>query len=130
MNFKILKINNSSLKVEVATTDFARQKGLQGRKALSDNEGMLFVFKKAGRLRFWMKNTKIPLSIAFIDTEGAISEIKHLNPEDETPVVSSKDSKFALEVAQGWFLRNKITVGDSTSCTALLPMTKVVLKIV
>jgi uncharacterized membrane protein (UPF0127 family) len=74
---------------------------------------MLFVFDAPKRATFWMKNTKIPLSIAFIDSAGTILEVKSMYPMDESIVPSSStEVAYALEVNQGWFDRHKISPGD------------------
>lgn len=74
---------------------------------------MLFVFSTPQPMAFWMRNTRIPLSIAYINTEGVIREIYDLRPLDETAVRSVfGDVLYALEVPQGWFMRHKILPGD------------------
>jgi uncharacterized membrane protein (UPF0127 family) len=82
------------------------------RKSLADGRGMLFIFDRDQILPFWMKNTLIPLSIAFISADGRILEIRDLRPLDETTVRSSRSARYALEVPQGWFSRAGIKVGD------------------
>lgn len=73
---------------------------------------MLFIFEQPEKASFWMKNTKIPLSIAYIDSAGKILEIKSMNPLDETLVLSKSDQvAYALEVNQGWFARHGISSG-------------------
>jgi uncharacterized membrane protein (UPF0127 family) len=111
MKTKILKINNLDLKVEVADREGTRRKGLSGREDLEKDSGMLFVFTNEQNLSFWMKNTAIPLSIAFLDKKGAVIEIKNLNPGEEESVKSSKKAKFALEMNSGWFKDNNIEAG-------------------
>ena len=107
-----LKIANSSLFAEVADTPQTSTNGLMFRDSLPDDHGMLFVFEKPETASFWMRNTKIPLSIAYIDSTGKILEIKTLKPLDETPVAStSSDVAFALEVNEGWFIRNGVSTG-------------------
>jgi uncharacterized membrane protein (UPF0127 family) len=82
------------------------------RSSLGDGEGMLFVYENPQKVAFYMKDTFIPLSCAFIDTDGAILEIHDLEPLDETPVVSaSSEVRFVLEVNRGWFARNRVTPG-------------------
>ena len=98
--------------VEIARTDEERAKGLMYRKQLPDGEGMLFVFDRDQQLSFWMKNTLIPLSIAFIASDGNIVEIKDMQPHDLSSVQSSRSVRYALEVPQGWFSRVNVTVGD------------------
>lgn len=100
------------LNVEIANTEFSRRKGLMFRKHLPQNNGMLFVFEKEQILNFWMKNTFIPLSIAFIDRNGIIKEICDMTPLDETTIHSSKLlACYAVEVNKGWFSSNNIIPG-------------------
>lgn len=100
------------LNVEVAATGAERERGLMGRTALPDNAGMLFVFDRPQMLSFWMKDTLIPLSIAFIDSDGKIVDIQDMQPLDETVRVSRVPAKYALEVNQGFFGKHGIKVGD------------------
>ena len=97
---------------EIAKTDQERSQGLMHRKKLPDGEGMLFVFDRDQQLSFWMKNTIIPLSIAFIASDGRITEIKDMQPLDENSVRSGRSVRYALEVPQGWFGRAGIKAGD------------------
>lgn len=108
----ILSINGHELKVEVAKENPDKQKGLQGRTYLHENYGMLFVYKKPQTLSFWMKDTLIPLSIAFINKKCIITQIEDMEPKDLTPVKSNKNCSFALEVNKGWFEANRIKTGD------------------
>ncbi|MBI4040600.1 MAG: DUF192 domain-containing protein [Deltaproteobacteria bacterium] len=109
-------IRGASLEVEVMSSPYARQKGLMGRQFLESNHGMLFVFPQEERVTFWMKNTLIPLDIAFMDHTGKITQIEHMVPENWTvkpPEVRSREKvKYALEVNQGWFEKNQIKPGD------------------
>ena len=100
------------VKAEVAEKQEDRSKGLMYRKSLADGEGMLFIFESDQVLSFWMKNTYIPLSIAFIALDGRIIDIKDMYPKNETTVSSSRSVRYALEVPQGWFSRAGIKVGD------------------
>ena len=97
---------------EIAVTDDERGRGLMHRKKLPDGEGMLFVFDRDQQLSFWMKNTLIPLSIAFISSDGRIVEIRDMQPFDLNTVRSSRSVRYALEVPQGWFDRAGIRSGD------------------
>jgi uncharacterized protein len=107
-----LKISGVPLKVEIADTPQASENGLMFRDSLPEGQGMLFIFEQPKKASFWMKNTKIPLSIAFIDSAGKILEIKSMNPLDETVVPSGSDQvAYALEVNQGWFARHAISNG-------------------
>ena len=101
-----------SLVAELAVTDEQRATGLMHRTELGDGEGMLFVFDRDLRLSFWMKNTVIPLSIAFISADGTITEIRDMRPLDLNPVVSTRYVRYALEVPQGWFYRVGVAPGD------------------
>jgi uncharacterized membrane protein (UPF0127 family) len=100
------------VKAEIAQTQEERNKGLMYRKELPDGEGMLFIYERDEVMSFWMKNTRIPLSIAFIASDGRIVEIKNMYPYDENPVHSSRSLRFALEVPQGWFSRAGVQSGD------------------
>jgi len=98
--------------VEIARTDEERAKGLMYRKNLPDGQGMIFVFDRDQQLSFWMKNTVIPLSIAFIASDGHIVDIKDMQPNDLNSVISSRSVRYALEVPQGWFGRVNVKTGD------------------
>jgi uncharacterized membrane protein (UPF0127 family) len=111
-----LKIASSSLFAEVADTPQTSANGLMFRDSLPADHGMLFIFEQPETASFWMKNTKIPLSIAYIDSAGKILEIKSLKPLDETPIPSaSGEVAFALEVNDGWFTRNGASTGATIS---------------
>ena len=97
---------------EIAGTQAQQQQGLMYRKELKDGEGMLFVYDKDEAFSFWMKNTLIPLSIAFITSDGRILEIYDMEPGNLSPVRSSRSVRYALEVPQGWFGRAGIESGD------------------
>ena len=111
--FLISEIGNKvGLNVEVAKTPPAREKGLMFRTSLGESEGMLFVFDKEENLNFWMKNTYIPLDIAYINKKGIINEIYYMAPVDISKIYSSvKPAMYALEVNAGWFSKNKIRIG-------------------
>jgi uncharacterized membrane protein (UPF0127 family) len=100
------------IKAEIAVSLEERSQGLMYRKKLPDGEGMLFIYDRDQIMSFWMKNTNIPLSIAFIASDGRIIEIKDMYPHDENSVLSSRSVRYALEVPQGWFLRAGIIPGD------------------
>ena len=102
----------AAIRAEMARTNEERNRGLMYRKSLKDGEGMLFIFESDEVLSFWMKNTIIPLSIAFIAWDGRIVEIKDLRPNDLNSVRSSRSVRYALEVPQGWFERAGVTAGD------------------
>ena len=110
--FQWLTIKEKKIKVEVVRTDEEKAKGLMFREKLGKNEGMLFVFEREETLSFWMKNTRIPLSIAFIAKDGKIVDIQDMEPFDLQSHVSARPARYALEVNQGWFKKNGIEVGD------------------
>jgi uncharacterized membrane protein (UPF0127 family) len=107
-----ITIKNKRVKVEIAATLEARMKGLMQREKLDADSGMLFVYAKEDHLRFWMKNTFIPLSIAFIKSDGTITQIKSMIPKNEETVWSVTPVKYALEMNKDWFEFNDINVGD------------------
>jgi hypothetical protein len=106
-------VEDVPLKVEVSDTPFLRRRGLMYRKSLPQNQGMLFIFDEPGFHSFWMKNTSIPLSIAFISEDKEIIQIDSMTPYDIINFHSPKKPiKYAIEVNQGWFGKHKIKVGD------------------
>lgn len=107
--------------VEIADTPEKRQQGLMYRDSLDENEGMLFVFPGEEMRSFWMKNTGIPLSIAYIDSRGVIREIHDMEPFSLAPVPSRFPAKFALEVNRGRFAELGIEPGDRIEIPVLEP---------
>lgn len=108
----ILEISGRKFVVEIADTPESRSRGLMHRKSLPDDRGMLFVFDRDQNLSFWMKNTEIPLSIAFMTKDGEIREIRDLTPHSLRPVESSHAVRLALEVPRGTFERLGVKAGD------------------
>lgn len=109
-----LSIGSNILKIEVAATDIQRSTGLMNRDILDENRGMIFVFEKEQSVSFWMKNTRIPLSVAYINKEGKILEIYNMKPQSLEPVPSKRSSiLYALEVNKGYFELHDIKEGDS-----------------
>lgn len=108
-----LRIGAATVVAEIADESDERTTGLMGRQELADGKGMLFVFPHPRPMNFWMRDTLIPLSIAYINAAGVIREIHDLQPLDENPAHSTfRDLLYALEVPQGWFQRNNILPGD------------------
>jgi len=107
-----LTIKHQELRVEIADYPEAHHRGLMFRESLPENQGMLFVYREAHVLSFYMRNTKIPLDIAFLSDDGAIQQIEAMQPFDETSHVSRQPARYALEVNQGWFARYQVAVGD------------------
>jgi uncharacterized membrane protein (UPF0127 family) len=107
-----LVIGDQKVLAEVADEGPERETGMMFRKAMADGEGMVFVLDAPQKVSFWMKNTLIPLSVAYVNRSGMILEIHDLQPKDETPVPSKFDTIFyAIEVPQGWFEKNSILPG-------------------
>ncbi|MEI7904541.1 MAG: DUF192 domain-containing protein [Candidatus Firestonebacteria bacterium] len=107
-----LAVKGNKIIVELADTPLKRSAGLMHRTALEEDSGMLFIFKVPKVLGFWMKNTKIPLSIAFADQSGVILNIEDMKPGDLTATESKGEASFALEMNKGWFLKHKVKAGD------------------
>jgi len=108
-----ISIKGYPLIVELATTPAARGCGLSHRDELPQNNGMLFVFAEPRPHTFWMKDTSIALSIAFLDDSGRIFSIQDMLPLDtDRHYPSGQPASYALEVNQGWFGRHGIEVGD------------------
>ncbi|MEM0911826.1 MAG: DUF192 domain-containing protein [Pseudomonadota bacterium] len=108
-----LVINDTAIEVELADEQHERTLGLMHRESLCNDCGMLFKFDRIRVVGMWMKNTHIPLDVAYINAFGRITDIKPLEPQDLTTVPSSVPVLFALEMNQGWFEKNGIGVGDT-----------------
>ena len=102
------------VRVEIADGLFEQARGLMYRRVLGENRGMLFVYTEERERTFWMKNTRIPLSIAFIDSERRIIDIQDMKPLDDEPpsYVSAEPAQYALEVNQGFFEERGVKIGD------------------
>ncbi len=118
-NFKktSIEVGRLKLQVEVADTEELREHGLMGRKSLRDSEGMVFIFSYPQILRFWMKDTLIPLSIGYFDKDGSLFQITDMEPASPIEInpkiyPSEKLAKYALEVPKGWFKRKSISLGS------------------
>ena len=99
------------IEAEVAYTDPDRQQGLMNRRSMASNQGMLFVFPFTARHCMWMKNTLLPLSVAFLDDQGRIINIRDMQPQTENSHCADKDARFALEMNQGWFAQRGLKAG-------------------
>jgi len=110
-----LKVAGKSLNTELASTPDQQYMGLSFRKSLAENEAMLFVFSVEEPLVFTMRNTLIPLSIAYISEDLVINEILHMPVGPNQSFPSKAPARFALEVNQGWFERNNVSVGEKIS---------------
>jgi hypothetical protein len=107
-----LTIKGRKIRVEVARTEDEKARGLMFRESLGKDDGMLFVYDREEFLTFWMKNTPIPLSIAFIDRSGKIVDIQDMEPFSLATHASALPAQYALEMNKGWFKRNGVAVGD------------------
>jgi uncharacterized membrane protein (UPF0127 family) len=99
------------IRAEIANTFDSRARGLMFRKSLGPNSGMLFVFPDVSTHCMWMKNTYVPLSVAFIDEQGAIVSIHDMQPQTETSHCAARPARFALEMSQGWFAQKGVKPG-------------------
>ena len=107
-----LFLNGHIVDAEVALRGLEIMTGMMFRQSMGENEGMLFVLPVAERASFYMKNTRVPLQIAYIDPAGTILELHELKPLDETPIYSTATNiQFVLEMNTGWFARNNISTG-------------------
>ncbi len=108
-----LTIRDVRVSAEVADDPDEKTIGLMGRTELAEGQGMLFVFSRPQPMGFWMKDTLLPLSIAYINANGIIREIHDMQPLEESPTASLfADLVYALEVPLGWFAKNGILAGD------------------
>jgi len=107
-----LRIGNRRIRVEIASTPRSREHGLMQRDYLCDDCGMLFIFEKAAIYSFWMQDTLLPLSIAFIASDGSIINIEEMKPNTTDAHNSQDDALYALEMNSGWFARNNISPAE------------------
>jgi uncharacterized membrane protein (UPF0127 family) len=108
-----IMVGNVPIRVEVVQTDEERMRGLMFREKLPEGQGMLFVFEQSRTQAFWMRNTFIPLDIAFIDADGRIIDIQRMEPLDESKsYLSPVPVPYVLEVNAGWFAQHNIKVGE------------------
>jgi uncharacterized membrane protein (UPF0127 family) len=101
------------IKAEVAATEANRQQGLMFREKMGQNEGMVFLFEQPAPICMWMKNTLIPLSVAFIDADGKIINIEDMQPHSTDSHCAKKPARYALEMNQGWFKQKNIKPGTA-----------------
>lgn len=113
-----IQVAGKNLHVEYADSAALRARGLMFRKSLCEDCGMLFKFAPPRQVAMWMKNTFVPLDVAYFTKDGTITDIKPLQPHNLTPVGSSKAISYALEMNQGWFAKHKVSVGDKIKIVA------------
>jgi len=107
-----LEAGKHRIEAEVAADEQTRQLGLMYRSHLPSGQGMLFVYPSPNRICMWMRNTLIPLSVAFLDEEGRILNIADMTPQSEESHCAAKPARYALEMNQGWFAGHGVKVGD------------------
>jgi uncharacterized protein len=108
-----LSINGHAVRAEVAGTPAERAKGLMNRRSMGKNDGMLFVFEQPQIVSMWMKNTLIPLSVAFIDEQGRIINIAEMLPHTLESHSSLTPAKYAVEMNAGWFDQHGVLAGKA-----------------
>ena len=110
-----LVVDGHRVTAELADEPAERSAGLMYRKALGTDAGMLFVYPSSKTRSFWMENTQIPLTIAYITGEGRIVALKDMTPFDRTSVSSDTPVLYALEMEKGWFEAHDVQVGDQVT---------------
>ena len=107
-----LNIGMYRIEAEVAFTPQSRAQGLMHRKEMAAHHGMLFVFPESAIHCMWMKNTDLPLAVAFLDEQGTILNIEEMQPHTETSHCAAKAARYALEMNKGWFKRINLGAGS------------------
>jgi uncharacterized membrane protein (UPF0127 family) len=108
----VLGAGMHNIKAEVAETPQEHEIGLMHRTSMGSNEGMIFVFDRPGQQCFWMKNTLIPLAVAFVADDGTIVNLDEMKPQTLDPHCSTKQVRFVLEMNTGWFTKRGIKAGS------------------
>lgn len=106
-----IQVGIQSIEVDIASTPQQLAHGLMGRRSLPEGHGMLFVFPSTQRLCMWMKDTLLPLSVAFVDSRGMIINIAAMQPQSLAPHCSALPARYALEMRQGWFAAHQVGRG-------------------
>jgi uncharacterized membrane protein (UPF0127 family) len=110
-----LSIGIHLIQAEIAIRDEERAQGLMFREQMGQNEGMVFRFNSPNQVCMWMKNTLLPLSVAFIDDAGSIINIEDMKAQTLDAHCASKPARYALEMNQGWFKKKSIKAGSSVT---------------
>jgi uncharacterized membrane protein (UPF0127 family) len=110
-----VRVANHPLTVEVAANEPQRTQGLMFRKKLGRDDGMLFIFEEPAYHGMWMKNTLIPLSVAFLDADGRILNILDMEPQTLDAHTAAGPAVYAIETNKGWFAGHRIKAGDKVS---------------
>ena len=109
-----LSLGTNSLNAQIAADDASRELGLMSRTNLGTDEAMVFVFPSPRQVTFWMKDTPLPLSIAYVGRSGMIYEIHDMKPFDETPIPSASSTViYAIETPLGWFEKHGVMAGST-----------------
>jgi uncharacterized membrane protein (UPF0127 family) len=110
-----LTIGKHQVRVEVVQSDEDRSRGLMFRKQLGRDDGMLFIFDDPGYHSMWMRNTLIPLSVAFLDRNGVILNVEDMEPQTEDSHTAAGPAVYAIETNKGWFAERRIKPGDKVA---------------
>lgn len=110
-----IQVDGKPVVVELTVNNKERARGLMHRESMPADDGMLFVYPDERQRSFWMKDTKLPLSIAFIDKKGTIVRIADMRPLDKASTKSMLPAKYALEMNRGWFEANDVVVGEKVT---------------
>ncbi|NTV09972.1 MAG: DUF192 domain-containing protein [Zoogloea sp.] len=110
------------IEAEVASSFNQRAEGLMFRKTMPANHGMLFIFPATGRHCMWMRNTLLPLSVAFLDDEGRIVNVEDMQPQTENNHCAARPARYALEMNLGWFKQKRIKPGTAIGGLERLPL--------
>lgn len=113
LNLQRIKLSAGMHRIDtqVAATPEQRQTGLMWRKEMPQHEGMLFVFEQPSQQCFWMKNTLLPLTAAFVDNDGTVVNLADMKPQTTDPHCSAKPVRYVLEMNKGWFAKKGIKAG-------------------
>ena len=115
-----IAVGGKFVDAEMACTPFEKARGLMNRDSLPENGAMIFVLGTPQRASFWMKDTRIPIDIAFVDGDGTITEIRKMYPFDLNTVDSaSARTEFCVETNSGWFEKNAVRAGDKLDLNAI-----------
>ena len=110
-----IRVGKHPMKVEIVETDPQRAKGLMFREKLARDEGMLFIYDDAAYQSMWMKNTLIPLSVAFLDRDGVILNIEDMEPQTLDSHMSAGPASYSIEANKGWFAQKGVKPGDKVT---------------
>ena len=110
-----IRVGPQALTVELAITEPQRMQGLMYREKLGPNDGMLFVFDAPEYQSMWMKNTLVPLSVAFLAPDGTILNVEDMEPQTLNPHISAGPALYALEMNKGWFAAHGLKPGDKAT---------------